>query len=400
MTNKKYLTWLAAAFGVLIAAGAIWLYVVEALAYPSLSHFHGPVIGGDFRSFWAPARLIWLHEAYGAYNEDIITPMMGTFMDMKWYMRVEPLYYPPSYLLFLAPFGLLEYFPSLIAFFCTTLGLYLITLWVITRRWWFVVFMLCFTGIWINLVTGQNGLLTSSLFGLGFALLPVNPAAAGIFFGLLTFKPHLGVLIPIALLATRQWRAIRAAALTFAVMVALTLVLFGSDIWTWGLKGMFTASFNLAQDQRLWGRIPSVFAMMRVFGFSPGLAMLIHLGMACLVMGMVWMIWRRSKNYNLNAAATASAALLVAPFMYDYDMMLMGISIAFLLPEIARTRWWWGEQVVLPLVIVWPTAVGWISRFSDLQLGIICPILMVFIALRRLVKERKVAAAPLPALNT
>lgn len=399
MPDKIRLTHVAAAFGIFIALLALDLFAVELWRYPDLAHFHGPVPGGDYRNFWAPARLIWFGEAYGAYDPMVLTPMMRTFMDLQPHAYFSPLYYPPTYLLFLAPFGLLEFFPSFVTFFVCGLALFLATLWVITRRLWFVLLMLAFAGIWINLVTGQNGLFTSSLFGLGFVLLQTNPVAAGICFGLLTFKPHLGLLIPVALIAARRWQVILVAALTALAMFVAAGALFGPDIWTWGASGMFTASLNLSQSPRLLLRIPSAFSLLRLSGVAPGSAMLLHLGFVMALVVLVWGIWRHSRNNNLNAAATACAALLAAPFLYDYDMALMGIAIAFLALEIARTGWWWGERVVLPLAMTWPIALGWIALFYGAQLGLLGPVLLLLVALRRILKEVAVARSPAPALN-
>lgn len=398
--RSKLLKRLAVLLGLVIAALAIGLYVHEILAYPSLTYFAGPVPGGDYYSFWAPARLVWFGEAYGAYDPAVLTPMLRTMMATTPGAYSSPLYYPPSYLLFLAPFGLLDYFASFMAFALCGTGLYLFTLWFITRWRWFVPFMLCSGAIWVNLVCGQNGLYTASLFGLGFVLLPTAPLAAGVMFGLLTFKPQLGLLIPVALLALRQYRSIGMAALAFLALFVLAGVLFGPDIWLWSASGMFTAGFNLAAEQRLWGRMPSAFALLRMSGLAPGQALLLHFLLVVPVVALTWVIWRRSRNYNLNSAATACLALLASPFLYDYDMALLGVAIAFLAPEIARSGWWWGERVVLPLAMIWPIAVGWTALFTGMQLGLLGPVLLLLVVLRRIVKELKVAPTAAPALNT
>ena len=83
----------------------------------------------------------------------------------------------------------------------------------------------------INLLMGQNGCLTAALWVGGAALLPRRPATAGALFGLLTFKPQLGVLIPVFLLAGRRYRAILAACLSAAVLAAASVVAFGPGSW-------------------------------------------------------------------------------------------------------------------------------------------------------------------------
>lgn len=402
MTEKR-LHLLAALVGLAIAALALTLYTAELLSYPSLAHFHGPVAGGDFRSFWAPARLVWLGEAHGAYDPDILTPMLATIMSISSYARLSPMYYPPSYLLLLSPIGLLEFFPAYVAFCTLGAMAFLFTMYRISGRLWFMLLMLAFSGLWVNIVSGQNGLFTSSLFGLGFAALPASPLLAGVFFGLLTIKPHLGLLIPVALIASRRWSVIGSAAMAALALVILSALAFGPDIWLWGLTGMGTASLNLSGNPHLLVRIPSAFSFMRLSGMPPGQAMLLHLLLAASLMVLVWGIWRHSRNTNLNAAATAGASLLCAPFLYDYDTALLAVGIAFMAREIARTGWWWGERVVLPLLMFWPMLVGWIAVTFGAQLGLMGPVLLVLLAVRRIRAElavtQSVAPPPSPALQ-
>lgn len=47
----------------------------------------------------------------------------------------------------------------------------------------------------------QNGFLSAGLFGGALVLLERRPVLAGALFGLLTYKPHLGLLVPIVLIA-------------------------------------------------------------------------------------------------------------------------------------------------------------------------------------------------------
>ena len=54
---------------------------------------------------------------------------------------------------------------------------------------------------------------------------------AGLVIGLLTIKPQLGVLIPLALIAGRYWRAIAGAVLSSALLAALAYALFGIETW-------------------------------------------------------------------------------------------------------------------------------------------------------------------------
>src|SRR3546814_9364438 len=67
-----------------------------------------------------------------------------------------------------------------------------------------------------------------------------HPQRAGIIFGIMTFKPHLGVLIALALLVRREWTAIGYAAATTAVLAVLSGTVFAHDGMTVTINGVPT----------------------------------------------------------------------------------------------------------------------------------------------------------------
>ena len=83
-----------------------------------------------------------------------------------------------------------------------------------------------------DIFAGQNGFLTWALMIAGLAQLGRRPVLSGVCFGLLTIKPQLGLLLPLMLVLTGQWRSIMAAIATTAALVVATGLLFGFDICT------------------------------------------------------------------------------------------------------------------------------------------------------------------------
>src|SRR5439155_352385 len=83
----------------------------------------------------------------------------------------------------------------------------------------------------IAIVSGQNGFLAGALLAGGLRLAAGHPLAAGVLFGLLTYKPQLGLLVPVALAAAGLWRTLTIAGVTAILLVALTSLLFGGAIW-------------------------------------------------------------------------------------------------------------------------------------------------------------------------
>src|SRR5450759_1306515 len=111
-------------------------------------------------------------------------------------------------------------------------------------------------------IGGQNGAWSAALLGGGLSLLERRPVAAGMLFGLFVYKPHLALLIPVALIAGRQWRALIAAGVTTVIVLALSVVLFGPDVWADWLRNVSVLrEAFLERGDGVWHRMLSVFAV-------------------------------------------------------------------------------------------------------------------------------------------
>jgi alpha-1,2-mannosyltransferase len=129
------------------------------------------------------------------------------------------------------PLAFLPYLPAYLVWCALGMALYVAAASDGGRRPERLLMLVVAPAAWINIFAGQSGFLTAALMIAGLAGLDRRPVLSGICFGLLTIKPQLGVLIPLMLVLTQQWRAILAAALTVAALVIATGLLFGFDIW-------------------------------------------------------------------------------------------------------------------------------------------------------------------------
>jgi hypothetical protein len=82
-------------------------------------------------------------------------------------------------------------------------------------------------------------------------------------------------------------------------------------------------------------RMPSVYAAVRSFGWSASAAMLVQVIVATSVLALVVVAsYRFSVQHALGL--TAIASVLVSPYVYDYDLCVIGIGLAMLLPDLMR----------------------------------------------------------------
>src|SRR5712692_646419 len=150
-------------------------------------------------------------------------------------LNLHPWVYPPTFLLLFLPFGSLPPLASLVAFLAIGFLALLAAVRLYVGRGqprWIVLFSLVLCpAVPFNVMTGQNAFFIGALLVGGFGMLARYPVGAGILLGVLTFKPQLWLMVPVALVAARQWRALASAAATALLLALLTLPVFGFDIW-------------------------------------------------------------------------------------------------------------------------------------------------------------------------
>lgn len=221
---------------------------------------------------------------------------------------------------------------AFLAFEVASLALYLIVTCRILQEtgWAVLVALLAFPAIFWTLGLGQNSFLTAALFGAGLLCIDRRPILAGLLFGALCYKPHFGVLVPVALIAGKHWRALAAAIVSVAALCALSLILFG-----WGTWHDFLAAAALSHTTYESGKVS-------FGGFVTPLGAVLSLGgtasaayavqaAATLVAGLlVAHIWSSGRPLAIKAATLAAATLVAIPVALVYDLMLAAVAAAWL----------------------------------------------------------------------
>jgi arabinofuranan 3-O-arabinosyltransferase len=82
----------------------------------------------------------------------------------------------------------------------------------------------------------------------------------------MVYKPHLGLLLPVALIAGRQWRTIVTAAAMVAVVVGASMAVLGVEAWRDFIASTGLQRLILELGQDGWHRMPTVYVAMRTLG--------------------------------------------------------------------------------------------------------------------------------------
>jgi hypothetical protein len=292
---------------------------------------------------------------YHVYNEVIRQTLGVPYPTTYWS-------YPPHILLFTWPFGLMPYYPAYIAWSVIGIALYLYACSAAVARER-LLFLAVAPGIAICVFFGQNGFYTSALLIGGMLNRERNPVLAGILFGILTIKPQLGFLLPVVLVLERRWTTIASALITTAVLVVLTAMLFGWNVWTEYLHKILPQQAWLTETSNglLFGMVASVFYAGRLWDFPLNVDWAMQWCVSALAFGaVVWTYWK-PRDPALSFALFVTATFLFTPYILNYDMVVFGFVIALLRDRrdiTMRDHWlllivWTLPVTMMLTVIVW-----------------------------------------------
>lgn len=312
----------------------LWAYRPDGLSL--LSH---KLPYWDFTNLWAGSRMAMDGHVAALFDVDAYRAALRAMFSPD--LPNQEWSYPPSILLLGVPLATL---PILPAYLIWTVGTVL-CLWLAIRPLKLgaaveLAIVLSPAVIW-NSVFGQNGALTTALLIGGLAVAPRRPLLAGILFGLLTIKPHLGILVPFCLLASGNWRAILAAIGTSAMIAAATGLFFGFDVWRLFLtetRPLMTAIMEAPFPQPYHYNAVTVFFTARVIGFGLAAAYGVQaIATIASIAATVW-LWRPGRRipHQERVALTAVLAILATPYGYTYDMIGVAVAIAMLFTMVSR----------------------------------------------------------------
>jgi hypothetical protein len=298
--------------------------------------------------------------------------------------------YPPIFFLFLAPFALLPYAAAFLSWNVVTVGGCIAVVWLITRRMPAIALVLASPFTAWNFVAGQNGFLTASLFGAALLCLEERPVLAGLFIGLLTYKPQWGLLIPVALLAGKQWRALTSAAATALLLAGLSLAAFGASAWLAFPRELLAQTGAVlvgggheffANPYSGYGYIQTVYGLVRRLHGGAVAAWALQGAVSVAAAVIVWRVWRSPARYALKAATLSAAAFLATPYAFAYDFAALAIPVAFLAADQMRCGLERGEQTVL--LALFGASLAILASFGSLPLGPFIVIALLVLILRR-----------------
>jgi len=272
---------------------------------------------GDFAALWSYGQVLRHDGAQALYDPARLHALqiaLGLPADQR-----NPFPYPPGFLPIVWPLGLLAFGAAFVAWTGVTLVAY-----VAACRGRLAWVALIAPGTTIGVIAGQSGFLSGALFVGGMRLVATRPWLGGVLLGLLTFKPQLGVLIPVALLALRAWRAVAGAIMAAVALTGVSLGLFGADAGRLWLAGLPAYAADFAEHSVRYGMMPTTTANLAMIGVPHDPATLIQAACAMGAAVVVWLVFRRAGHCGgRELLVLASATFITTPHAFVYDLPLL-----------------------------------------------------------------------------
>jgi hypothetical protein len=362
-----------------------WIIVATFLLRWSYGFLTGNYGTNDFFHYWCASHLAREGYASSVYDfsgfQQIMEEVYGKKFPTAWF-------YPPTFLLILLPFSFFSYLISLFLWLSVTLWGYLRAVIRIAPHPLTTGLALAFPGTLLNIGYGQNGFLSAALLGWGLLLVDKSPFFAGLILGFMTYKPHLSVLIPVALLAGRHWKALLAFFFSLVITFLLTSLTLGFDTWVVFWRNLAIAgnvlesgSHGLVQN---WSHMVTVFSSARLIGFSPTVARFFQgVVMLIVLIALSW-VWFKKASFPLRASVLTIGILLFTPHAFEYDLTILALAIAWMGWEGHTKGWMGGELTILFIAWIIPLLSPVLVRIADVQVIPFILIAFLLLALRRI----------------
>ena len=382
----------ARGYGRLLAA-AVLIFGIAAQAkifLPAFSDASARPLASDFNAFWSGARLALAGQPALAYDTAHIAAMENSAAQM--HALLYPYLYPPVWMLLCLPFGALPYLVALPAFLLIGYAICVSALRAMLPARWPVLSVVAFPAAILNAAIGQNGFVTMSCFAGALLTLERQPWLAGACLGVLAFKPQLAIGVPVALLLSRRWAALAACVATATASVLASWAVLGTAAW----RAFFAAIpfiGNILNDRGISSKLISVYAGIRLSGGSVRFAMTVQVILSLAALGCVAYVSIKRVGAAAQVATLVAATMLCTPYLMDYDLVCLGVPMAWLAAQGVCTGWRDWEKLTLAAAYVVPL----VARLLNVTAGLPIAPLMLTALLAVIVRRAREVSIREPA---
>jgi glycosyl transferase family 87 len=365
----------------ILLALCIWGVVAVDFATPSILDRAGNVKFQDFLPYYVSGRLA----AHGRLDE-----LYDTRVTAREMQRVVPesaklslpVIYGPQMALFFLPFAALPFLWAAVLWVSISAGLYGLCCYLIWRTCprlrdsprVTAVVAVAFAPLFGTLVRGQNSAVALLLFVAAFlALRSSQPVLAGLAFGMVIFKPQLGLAAAVVMLAAGEWKMVAGALASASAQFAVGWIGAGSS-------AMHAYARTLLHIRDLMPSIEPglenghcLRAFWELLVPSPEIAFALYVITAVGTLFLAAVSWRARGPLALRFSALLVATVLVSPHLYVYDLLVLAPAY-LLLSDWVMTQPFDSRYATLGVLIYLAYLLplfGPVTKFTHLQISVL-----------------------------
>jgi len=290
----------------------------------------GHIKGHDFAHFYVLGQIANARATQDLYSFEAQSRRMDQLVP-HYENRFLPVH-APQVAMFFAPIARLPYETAVMVWLLLSAGLYVgccTAMWAAlpmlrSRGWIVAVLAAGFPACYALIAFGQTSAFALLWFTLGYlALKHDRPWLAGLAVGTMAYKPTLLLVVPLALLAARQFRVLGAAVMAASMQFGAVWVFFGKAAllgYLNNFREVFAFGVLLEARPHLMHSLKSFYSLLVP---SPTVAMTAYVVSAVVITAIAIRTWKRQAPLELRYAVLLLATVLVNPHVYTYELVVL-----------------------------------------------------------------------------
>lgn len=325
------------------------LFLIVFFIYGQLVYFISPLPEGveqpilDYIPFWSAGKLASDGQAALVYDRIAVLEVEKSVIHSLTQENYLPWLNPPTFLIVMQGLAYFRFSISFLIWSLSTVALFLGLAWKLFPNRYAFLAVFFIPSFIFTLQVGQSSFLISFLIVSGLLLSDRNPIPAGILIGLLAIKPQFAVLIPVALVASRNWRTFVSAAITVCIFISISIAFYGVSLWgDFITNTMQHSSIVLSKTDYQEYYLQSLYGLFLYFHWPVKVGLIVQNGLSIVLLGVVYCVWGSSRfTQTEKISVLLLSTLMFQSYSLLYDYLLLYFVIMFLvgLPPYLKRDW-------------------------------------------------------------
>jgi len=394
--GTQYAGWLTPrrlrAHGLLVGL-VLWSVYLWTLTTPGLRDRNGNLKGTDFLHFYTLGLIAREHRGPELYDMKVQAELAAAHVPQAAGIQYLPLYPPQTSMLF-APLAHLSYLHALAVWWIVCAILYFLCCYwtwrtcpnLRTHPVTVAILSAAFPAFFHLFAWGQTSALALACFtGAYLSLRRKREFVAGIALGCLAFKPQLAFAAAVIFIAAGAGKVVLGAALSGLAQFLAGVLYYGSQVfheWLWMLANLRSALPFLEPKIYQTHSLRTFWSMLVPI---PGLAFVLYVVSATLLLGITILLWRRpSTPLRVRFSLLLFATVLISPHLTVYDLVILAPALLLLADWLIGSRSHGTGNLAAALYCVYmlPLA-GPLAKWTHVQLTVISMAAVVFLLCRQ-----------------